>query len=1351
MNRLIIIFLILGLLMPIHISAYRFIHITGKDGLPHQQIESLLMDEKGMLWIGTRNGLSCYNGYNIISYFNQHDNPNSLSHNFIRKLFKDSKNRIWIGTYDGICMYMPATDDFNCYLPNTRITSIVETSSGKIICGGTQLFIYDEDTDEFLLHPRIDNHLILSMAIDKSDRIFVSTNHSVFYYNSSFSNETQINPDYFSDFITGIDGIIPLFFDSKGLLWMGRNGKGVMSIDFETGLSNIFNASSLSDGTVRVISEDNRGRIWLGTEKGISIINPDGNIEILQQNFVDKNKLNDNAIYDIVCDNKNNIWIGTYFGGINVLLNKTEQFSWVEAGYSTKKLKGKAVRKIIQMERDILWIATEDGGINIYNTITGDINNFEKISELGHNVHELFYDETTDELWIGTFRNGLFRYSFKSEKWVKYLPKSNKGLSSDAIFAIQKQKSGTVLIGTTQGLRYYEPENDQFQTFNHHILDTDFIYCLLIDNEDNIWIGTRYSGLLCIKSETREIKGWTAKANNSSLTDNYITCLYQDSNNRIWIGTNNGGLHYLDPVYPQIKTLDNELSLSKATICSIIEDKMGRLWITTSNGLYRFNKERSAFICYTVEDGLPVNQFNFSSSFKAQNELMYLGSVNGLISFNPKSIKEERTLFEVNLLNLSINNHIITTKDPDSPLTASINEMTSIKFSYNQSRAFSIEYAAISLDNTTTINYQVRLLGIDENWRNVGQERRFVGSNLPRGTYTLQIRANNSNEGWEYAPIKEIGLNIPPPFYLSIWAFLAYTFFFALIIYLSNRIISIRLKEKNAVKIANIEKENLEKINQTKMDFFTSVSHELKTPLSLIMAPLKYISKNQQLNQEARERLETAIKNTDKMVGLIDELVTFNKVETGNLQFYIQKGNPLDFIENIANLFKESALEKQISFIVHCENNDENVWFSASYLEKIVNNLLSNAIKFTPVEGKVFIHASITDNSDGYTYLRIEVKDTGIGIIKEEFNNIFEKYYQTKRGYNVNYKGWGLGLALVKKFTEIHKGNISIDSTIGEGSCFVVNLNVSESAFNEQNKIASDKTIVSINKYEISKPWTEDISQKILELERKNSEFQHSILFVEDNIDLLRYLSDSFSSTYSVYLTKNGIEALAIAKKYPIDLIISDVMMPEMDGNELCKIIKSDITTSHIPVILLTAKSETDDKIKGYESGADGYVEKPFDPNVLALQIKNTITIKQLQREKISEKLGTDVETESLSKIDKEFLNKLNAFIEKNIANEEFSVIDITKTLGISRSVLHVKMKNLLNISMGDYIRKKRLTKACELLNEGYNISETAFNTGFIYPSYFARAFKKEYGIKPTAFQKKGTKRKKLSNDDENK
>lgn len=1341
-NRFLSIIIFISLFFTaLHGAPYRFVHITGNNGLPHQQIESLIFDKNGLLWIGTRNGLSKYDGYSFTSYFNDPGNPKSLNHNFIRALFLDSKNRLWIGTNKGICTYSPATDDFKCYpAVGSLIQTIVENSRGEIICGGKQLYIYDEKADDFSMLQRDNKEFIISMAIDKKDRLFISTNKSIFYYDSSFSKTTQINPAYFSDFITGADGIIPLKFDSKGRLWIGRNGKGLMHIDLTTNISKIFTPEMLSDGTVRVISEDKTGKIWVGTEKGVSVIDNADKIEILQQDFSDDRTLNDNAIYSIQHDMFNNIWIGTYFGGINVLFQDNEKFQWIRPGYGIYNVKGKAIRQIIEPDNNTLWIATEDGGLNIYDTATGRISLFDKIPGLGKNIHCLSHNSASGEMWIGTFRNGLFCYDMKSGAYRHFMPASTQGLDSDAIFDIVRTKKGVLWIATTQGLRFYDEINHCFKKINNPSLDRDFIYTLMVDKDDNLWVGTTNYGVFCIDARTGEINNWSTDSSNSTLHDEYITYLYQDSKNRIWIGTNNEGLRFIDPLDMKIKTPVGNLSLSNSSICSIIEDSTNGLWISTGDGLYRINKERNAIIRFTTEDGLPSNQFNFSSSIQAHNHIVYLGTVNGLIHFNPSIIKSKRGSLAVHLGHLIINNKTITAGSPDSPLTAALDDMEKLSLSYSESRSFSIEYGVFSPGNTATVDYQVKLEGVDKEWRNMGKVRRFVGLNLAPGKYKLHIRANNSDSGWDSAPVKTIEITIRPPFYRSSIAYIIYLLLLGGIIYFFYRIFDMRIKEKNAVKIANIEKGKAEEINKTKMEFFTAVSHELKTPLSLIKAPLKYIKSQNTLDADSEKRLDTAIKNADKMVGIIDELITFNRVESGNTQFYIQQGNPLDFIESTAQLFKESALQKHISLYIHCENNGEEVWFSPLYVERITNNLLSNALKYTPDNGKIIIKAEIVDKSDGYTYLRIEVDDTGIGIAKDEFDNIFTKYYQTKRGHNMDNKGWGLGLSLVKRFAEIHKGSVSVDSTVGKGSTFVVLLNVTASAFNKEDRIDADKTVVPLTQYKFEKPVVDDTTQTSADGNLPESNSQLALLLAEDNPELLNFLSDYFRQKYNVYTATNGKEALEIAKKYPIQLVVSDVMMPEMDGYELCRSLKSDMHTSHIPIILLTAKNETDDVLKGYESGAEAYVMKPFDPQLLDLQIKNIISTRHERQKHMVNTNPADntslqeEKSPAISKFDEEFINKINDLINKNIDNDEFSVTDITSALCISRSLLHVKMKSLLNISMGDYIRKKRLNLAQKLLRDGYNVSETAYRSGFSDPNYFSKVFKKEFGITPTEF-----------------
>ena len=727
-----------------------------------------------------------------------------------------------------------------------------------------------------------------------------------------------------------------------------------------------------------------------------------------------------------------------------------------------------------------------------------------------------------------------------------------------------------------------------------------------------------------------------------------------------------------------------------------------------------------------------------SSSILASNGLLYFGSVDGLVFFDPKTIKRSSGPFEVHLRNMMINNQVITASTPESPLSQSLDDTEEVSLTFDQSRSFSIDYSTVSLGNTSTIFYQVKLDGLDKDWRNVGEMRRFIGLNLSPGDYTLNIRASNSSEGWNDAPVKSIRINIGNPLYLSVWAYIVYALVLLSIVYFYYRFVTVRERAKNSVRLANMEKEKTEELNRVKMDFFTAVSHDLKTPLSLIVAPLKWLKQHSSLSEDDSKRLDTAINNAQKMVGIINELVTFNKMQSGNQQLYLQQGNPLDFIQNAASLFTEGAHEKGVSLIINCENNGEEVWFSPLYVERITSNLLSNALKFTPEKGCITVKAEITDGDDGYLYLRIEVDDTGIGIAEDEIGNIFEKYYQTKRGFSTNNHGYGLGLALVKRFAEAHKGHVEVSSKIGEGSNFVVYLNVTASAFDTGNKIGKDRTVVDLKQYVFETPPVGvHAADRYAVTAATNTDTEISLLIVEDNKELLDFMVDYFSQHYHVFGVQNGKEALEIVHQWLIQLVISDVMMPGMDGMELCRKLKNDISTSHIPVILLTAKSDTVDVMKGYESGAEVYVSKPFDPQILELQVSNIISMKRAQQAKMIDAKVEDVNSAQLSNYDKEFINKINRLIEENMDNDEFSVATVTQKMGISRSFLHIKMKNLLNVSMGDYIRKKRLNMACELLKQGFNVSETAYRTGFSDPNYFSKAFKREFGLTPSEYADK--------------
>ncbi len=1315
-------------------AGFRFIHIDSSSGLPHLQVEGLAQDKKGNIWMGTRNGLSRYDGYHIKTYRHSAADDHTLSHNFIHALYSDSKDRLWVCTETGVCRYRPETDDFVRYdKPVGLIWSVTENSYGKVFVGGVCLCEYDEDTDSFKQIPLLDNNFVNCLTSDREGNIFVSTNKSIFIYDDSVTKLQRVDPKFYADFTEGFNVIIPMYYDSQSRLWIGRNGRGVACIDLKTGQEQVFAGDRLSDPLVRVISEDDQHRIFLGTENGLTIIHPDGRIEISRHQYQDMNSLSDNSIFCILFDSDQNAWISTYYGGVNVLMRNTGQFVWQEPKSDAVQLEGRIARTMTEIEPGVIWIATEDKGILTYNTHTRKFGYFDDIPNMGINVYALYYDKEADEMWIGTRYDGLYRYHCSTHRYEHYL--RTNGLSSEGISYILRQRNGKLWIGTMAGLRCYDAEADEFMPVEGKLQFDAFVHSLMEDRDGNLWVATTNYGLFCLDGKD-ERQTHYMKGDGSGLTDNYVVCLHQDSEGVIWLGTNNDGLHSFDTATGTFRKVEGVHPLSNTSVCSIEEDLQHNLWISTTQGLFKYQYDSRSFVRFSTEDGLPVNQFNVSSSLRIYDGRLVFGTVNGVIAFSPEQVCIANGPFNVYLKNLIINDREVRVNDEDSPIDRQLDYMDRITLTHDQVTSFAIEYGVIRPSQTGNFEYQVWLEGFDQTWRNVGNETKFSGNNLPAGVYTLHIRASNSDEGWEECPEKTIVIKVQPPFYHSIWAYLIYSLLACTIAFVVARIIRTRLKAKEDIRLAKLEKEKLEELDKAKFNFFTMVSHELKTPLSLIIAPLKAIAQKN-LGEDSRKHIDTALKNTKQMEELIAELVTFNKIETDNFTFYIQKANPCEFIARDIEQFFVAAKDKGIDLSQELEDNGEEVWFSPAYLERIVNNLLSNALKFTKSGGKVKVKARITGgDNDGYSFLRIDVSDTGIGIAEEEQAHIFEHYYQTKRGYNVDHSGWGIGLAMVKRLTERHRGRIHLESTLGQGSTFTIWLNVSAEAFPEKNRVTQDKVIVPIEQYEfstsqLSQPSGSDVREEIQKAGRA------TLLIVEDNAELLGFLSDFFSEKYNVLKATNGKEALMIAREHSVSMVISDVMMPEMDGNELCCELKQSMETSHIPVILLTAKGETDDVVMGLNSGADLYITKPFDPNILDIQVKNLLQLIKQRQTEMAEARTEDMESVALSELDKKFITRMNELVDANLANSDFSIGDITRELFVSRTQLHIKMKSLLNMSMGDYIRKRRLDLACRMLREGNNVSETAYATGFSDPNWFSKTFKKHIGVTPSEYVNK--------------
>lgn len=1318
----------------------QFRHFTINEGLPYSHVTVIKQDKKGYIWIGTRKGLYKYDGYNINALRTDTTSIYGINSYGTREICATKAGDMWVIMNDMLFRYAPERDMLeHVYIDDNLVWRFGESTDGRFFClTEGNIFVLDSQRDKFIKFtagkPASDTSRIYEIATDNNNRLWTIGDEGLSRIDLNNNNVVQYDvKQYFSK--GRVIRVREMLVDSQNNLWIGTFGDGVIFLNTKTGEFKQMNEQTGYDITIiRAMEEDDNHHLWIGGENGLRVIDirTQEIVRSFRQDYYNPLGINDDAVYSIFKDQDRNLWFGTFFGGINILYNDHQQVNYYAPGNFPQNVSGKAVRQMIE-DGNYLWVATEDGGLNKFNKQT------EKFSHIKHvrgsreglsnnNVHALMKDRENN-LWIGSFEGGINVMNMSTNNITRINTENTPALKSNMVFCFVQDEKGIIYIGTTAGLNLYDPRRKEFYVVDHPILSRKFIYNLMIDSEGNIWVSSRTDGLFCFDKQTKTIKHYSAGSHENALHDNTIMITYEDSFNNIWVGTNIGGLYLFNKETEEFKQFD----VPGMCVSAIIEDNNKMLWISTEKGLVRMNLLDFKMDHFTKEDGLRTDQFNYNSALKTAEGLLFFGTINGLISFNPELMGQKRIKPKVVLSKLFILGEEVVAGTQNSPLKTNLEETEKIQLDYRQANAFAIEYAAISYGHSKSIRYAVKMDGVDKDWNVLGDQRRVNYSKLPPGSYTFSVRAILNNNNWDEADVRSLLIIIKPPFYRSGWAYLLYVISLLAIAGLILRLLSIRQQEKNQIQLERMERNKIEEINKTKMDFFTNISHELKTPLTLILTPLQRIIERKTDAGVTKETMDVILRNAQRMTRIVDELMAFSKIEIGKEKLLLQKGNVLDFIRNISNMFTLLANEKEIEYKIMIEDNGEDVWFSIPNVEKIVYNLLSNSFKFTPAKGKISIQASLIDSEDDKLLLLIEVSDNGIGISKENLDRIFENYFQADPHSNV--RGSGIGLSLTKRLVNLHKGNIEVQSSLENGSIFKVMIDVSEKSYSNDEKsqeIVDKEYLKNYNFITIEN----DVVEKVNTLMKNFNESVKTLLLVDDNEEMLKFMSDIFKPQYRILTAENGKVALDIARREYPDLVVSDVMMPVMNGFELCKKLKESFSTCHIPVILLTAKTGADDKLEGYEMGADYYIEKPFNAQILEKQVENIINTRDNNIQIFKDNPQNDISEIFSNERDSTFVKRLNKLIEENMNNPFFSVSEITKSLNISRSVLHVKCKNLLNTSVIDYIRELRMKHARDLLIKGRNISETAYAVGFSDPGYFTKVFKKQFNITPSEFVK---------------
>lgn len=1311
MRHLLIIILFLKF-FSVNAQGLSFHHYRVEDGLSHNSVLSMLQDYRGFIWFGTKNGLNRFDGYNYKIFQHKPGDTNSLGSNFIRCLH-EYKNVIWVGTDTGLFKYNEKMESFSL-IESTKNQPILDIENDK---KGNIWYVASGNLHKRSLHTGKEDIYKQSyfsfISTSKSGKIYVSSSEILFEYIESNNSFQKIDLSYKNNesiIITEIAANI-----SDDTIFIGTKNNGALIHQLSEGKSSSLLNEKENPLFVRKFLKKNNKELWIASESGIFIYNfKTGKYKNSKKNYNNPYSISDNAIYSLVLDEEEGVWIGTYFGGVNYYPKQYTPFKRYFPKVGENSISGNAVREIKKDQYGDLWIGTEDAGLNKLNLSTGKFENYPSINNNGnishYNIHGLL--PRGNELWIGTFEHGLDVMNIKTGKIINHYGtrKNEGGLKSDFILYIKETKNGDIYVLTSSGIFRYLEYSNSFQVVSEFPEVHHYTY-LIEDIKGVLWAGTYWDGLYSYDPNSGKKNFFKYDQNDpNSISSNVINGIFEDSNKRLWITTENG-LNLYDPKKNNFTRITKEDNLPCNVIYSILEDKNKKLWISTSQGLVEYNPDTEEIKTLTKSNGLLSDQFNYSSSFKDESGEMYFGSVNGLISFNPETFIKNTYHPPIYITNIQIHNKEVMPVDEYSSKEKSILFSDKIQLN-NKESTFNLEFASLSYTAPKMTKYWYKLEELNNNnnnnnnWISLGKNPEISFTELPPGNYLFKIKALNSHGIWSH---NYRNIKILPPFSKSRIAYILYTIFFLLFLFLLLRYDHRYNRAKRKRKIKQLENKKEKEIYKAKIEFFTNIAHEIRTPLTLIKSPLEKLLKSTYKSPEIPRNLEIMEKNTTRLLNLVNELLDFRKTEMKHIKLTFKKININNLLEETHLRFSQMINEKNLSFKLIKPKKNILAFVDEEAIRKILSNLFNNAIKYS----KTKVEISLFELNYNF---QIIIKNDGELIPFELQKKIFEPFYRIQ-GDSHNL-GTGIGLSLAYSLTDLHHGGLYCNIK-NEMNNFILEIPIKQTeefevkqelSFNEE--VYSEKTVITSFKKNVP-----------------------VILIAEDNSELADFIYSELTETYNVLIASNGQDAWDYFLNFDIQLVISDVMMPVKDGIQLCKQIKEDINTNHVPVILLTAKSTLNSKIEGLEAGADAYISKPFSMGHLLVQISNLLENRRTILGHYSNSPLAHLKSLSLSEIDHKFLSKLDKIIEKNLMDPDLNVESLAEMMNMSRSTLYRKIKEISDLSPNELINISRLKKAAYLLKTTNNkIFEIAEKVGYRSQTSFGRNFQKEFNMTPSDF-----------------
>ncbi|MEO5685016.1 MAG: two-component regulator propeller domain-containing protein [Chitinophagaceae bacterium] len=1341
---------------------FQFNHIDISHGLSNNQVKGILKDSRGFVWFATMSGLNRYDGYQFKIFRHNPRDSVSLSDNYILRVFEGPENKIWVETHNGINILDPVTETVDrniaaCLkklsLPASTITSVLKDNDDNywFLMAGRSLYKYLSATGKTQLVYELPAgaSAISSLTQDNLANIWlVHTNGSIEKLNNK-SGRIIFRADALAMLMKNQLLNYSIFADNQDEIWLyvSAGAKGVFHYVPASGLLEVIDKDSpgchLNNNIVVGILQDNDGRIWISTDHGgVNILDKSTRVMQYVLNNTDDNKsLSENSISTSFKDKDGFIWIGTYKHGVNyhhTNIIKFPLFRNIPANRAS--LQFDDINDFAEDAKGNIWVGTNGGGLIYYDRAKDKfvqyLHNPGNINSLSNDVIVTLYVDKQQKLWIGTYFGGLDCYDGKQFIHYRNNPADSNSLADDRVYEILEDSRKNLWVGTLSGgLNRLDREKNIFyhyKPYDQNSVHASYISELMEDKEGNIWVGSS-NGIDLLEKSTGRFVYYSNYTNDPrGISNNSILSMLQDSRGRIWIGTSDG-LNVYNKQTNTFKSFRTENGLPGNTILTILEDNQQRLWVSTYNGIsciqvkqVNENIDDLTISCknYDEKDGLQGIAFNENAALKTRSGDIVFGGASGFNVFNPGTILPDKSIPSIVLTDLQLFNKSVGVGekiDGRVILPHTISQTSAITLKHNED-VLSFEFVALNFLNPEKNKYAYKLEGFNKNWIiSDGKIRKATYTNLDPGNYTFYVKAANSDGIWNENAIA-LEVKILPPFWKTPVAYLLYFVLAGSLLWFARRLILQRARMRFEIEQQKQEAQRMHELDMLKIRFFTNVSHEFRTPLSLILTPLDKIIRQAE-DPGQRKQFQLIHRNAKRLLNLVNQLLDFRKMEVQELKLNPVQGDIIKFCRDISYSFTDIAEKKNIRFSFYSTVESLLMSFDYDKLERILFNLLSNAFKFTSESGKVAVQLQM-QMDDKKQLLAIKVIDTGIGIPVEKQGKIFERFFQNDIPGSMVNQGSGIGLSITKEFIKLHGGLIEVDSEPGKGSCFTVLMPVIEMPAIKEAPLQMDQEALAEKEIIPLMPEEKLVNGK-----------KARILLVEDNEDFLFYLKDNLRDQFSVLDAVNGREGWQKALGEHPDLVVADISMPEMNGIDLCKKIKNDPRTAHIPVILLTAFAGDEQQLKGLETGASDYMTKPFNFEILLSRVKNILDEQVRLRKAYQKQVDVKPADIDIVSSDDQFIYQVRELVEKNISNADFSVEDMSRALFMSRVTLYKKLLAITGKTPVEFIRSFRLQRAAQLLEKSQlTVAEVAYEVGFNNPKSFSKYFKTEFNTPPSAY-----------------